>query len=81
MAETADNSGDLYHHSEYMFKGQVYNSKVRPLSHYSIIITLVALLEEGFNTLCRAHQLINKHTVQFTDINGLGLERCIKYSI
>lgn len=79
IARKAMDNNDFYTESEFMTKGTIYLARVVPLGYYSILIMLVSILEEGFNTICRAYQGENKYDLEYTDIAGQGIERCILY--
>ena len=79
IANKARKEKDFFTESEYMDKGTIYRARVTPLAYYSILLLLVSILEEGFNTLCRAYKGENNYNLEFTAISGQGIERCIVY--
>jgi hypothetical protein len=62
-----------------MTSGMIYTARAVPLSYSSLVLTMVALLEEAFNTLCRAYCIKKKYPITHKDIAGQGLERAITY--
>lgn len=70
---------DFIHEDWAMTSASLYSARVVPLTYYSLVLVMVSLLEEAFNTLCRAYQLSEKYTLVQKDIEGQGLERAIKY--
>lgn len=53
--------------------------RVDLLTQYSLLLTMVALLEEAVNTLCRLYREFNHIDKELKDIKGSGLERAAKY--
>lgn len=53
--------------------------RVDLLTQYSLLLTMVSLLEEAVNTLCRIYHDINHITNELKDIKGSGLERAATY--
>lgn len=53
--------------------------RVDLLTQYSLLLTMVSLLEEAVNTLCRLYHNINHLDKEVKDIKGSGLERAAKY--
>ena len=49
------------------------------LTQYSLLLTMVSLLEEAVNTLCRIHKDLGQFTTELKDVKGAGLERAAKY--
>ena len=49
------------------------------MTQYSLLLTMVSLLEEAVNTLCRLYHNINHLDKEVKDIKGSGLERAAKY--
>ena len=54
-------------------------SRVESLTYYSLLLTMVSLLEEAVNTLCRVYFYTYKLDKELEDIKGSGLERAAKY--
>ncbi|MEX0050240.1 hypothetical protein AB2T85_06285 [Clostridium butyricum] len=79
MANQAAECGDFYNQSKYLQNVHIYTCKSMPIAYYSLIITLVSMLEESFNTLCRAYQLMKKYNITYKDIHGQGIERAVLY--
>lgn len=79
MAKEAGENKDWLTQDEFMFKGGVYGSVARPLAYYSLVLILVSIIEEAFNTICRAYQLMYKYKLTVKDISGQGIERAILY--
>ena len=48
-------------------------------TQYSLLLTMVSILEEAVNTLCRVHMNMKHLTKELKDIKGSGLERGAKY--
>ena len=53
--------------------------RVDILTQYSLLLTMVSLLEEAVNTLCRIYHNVNQLPKELKDIKGSGLERAAKY--
>ncbi|EHI97263.1 hypothetical protein CDLVIII_0528 [Clostridium sp. DL-VIII] len=79
MANHAAECGDFYNQSKYLKNVHIYTCKSMPLAYYSLIITLVSMLEDSFNSLCRAYQMMKKYTITYKDIHGQGIERAVLY--
>ena len=62
-----------------MTSRMLYNCRVAPLSYDSLVLIMVSLLEEAFNTLCRTYKIMNNFEIDQKDIAGQGLERAILY--
>lgn len=75
----ADDFGDMYSVCKAQENKGLYMSRVAPLAYSSIVLMMVSLLEEAFNTACRSYQIINNYAVELKDISGQGLERAILY--
>jgi len=67
MVDKARELNDLLSESDFMSNGFIYGARVMPLAYYSLVLTLVAIIEEAFNTICRAYQLKNKYTITFKE--------------
>lgn len=79
MADKARDNDDVFAEYDFMYSGQIYGARVMPLAYYSLVLTLVSILEEAFNTICRAYQLMNKYNITYKDFSGQGIERAILY--
>ncbi|WP_227835043.1 MULTISPECIES: hypothetical protein [unclassified Clostridioides] len=67
-----------------MTSGTLHSCRVDLLTQYSLLLTMVSLLEEAVNTLCRLYHNVYKIEKELKDIKGSGLERaakCIKEGI
>ena len=62
-----------------MTSGTLHSCRVDLLTQYSMLLTMVSLLEEAVNTLCRLYHDINQLDKELKDIKGSGLERAAKY--
>ena len=62
-----------------MTSGILHSCRVNLLTQYSLLLTMVSLLEEAVNTLCRLYHNINHLDKELKDIRGSGLERAAKY--
>lgn len=62
-----------------MTSGTLSSCRVNLLTQYSLLLTMVSLLEEAVNTLCRLYYDINKLDKELKDVKGSGLERAAKY--
>ena len=60
-------------------KRALHSCRVDLLTQYSLLLTMVSLLEEAVNTLCRLYHNINHLDKEVKDIKGSGLERAAKY--
>lgn len=77
--EKAREVGDYVTEEWAMTSGMLYTARAIPLSYYSLVLVMVSLLEEAFNTLCRAYCIINKYQIVQKDMAGQGLERAVNY--
>ena len=59
--------------------GTLHSCRVDLLTQYSLLLTMVSLLEEAVNTLCRLYHDINQLDKELKDIKGGGLEHAAKY--
>lgn len=75
----ARESNDFITEEWAMSSHTLFNARVVPLSYYSLVLIMVSLLEEAFNTLCRAYTLKYNYNIEYKDIAGQGLERAITY--
>ena len=78
FAREAKKENDFFTESKFIDRGTIYRARGTPLAYYSILLMLVSILEEGFNTLCRAHQGVNNYNLEFTDISGQGMQLPLK---
>lgn len=62
-----------------MLSGSLHTCRVDLLTQYSLLLTMVSLLEEAVNTLCRIYHSMNHLDKELEDIKGSGLERAAKY--
>ncbi len=62
-----------------MTSGTLHSCRVDLLTQYSLLLTMVSLLEEAVNTLCRLYHSIYKIEKELKDIKGKGLERATDY--
>ena len=62
-----------------MTSGLLHSSRVSLYTQYSLLLTMVSLLEEAVNTLCRMYQHSLNLPKELKDIKGSGLERAAKY--
>lgn len=62
-----------------MTSGTLHSCRVDLLTQYSLLLTMVSLLEEAVNTLCKVFREINHLDKELKDIKGSGLERAAKY--
>lgn len=79
MATEAREQDDFVTESWAMTSGLLHTSRVRLYTQYSLLLTMVSILEEAVNTLCRVHMNMKYLTKQLKDIKGSGLERAVKY--
>lgn len=79
MAEEARERDDFRTESWAMTSGTLQACRVDILTQYSLLLTMVSLLEEAVNTLCRLHKELGQLTTELKDIRSGGLERAAKY--
>lgn len=79
MAAEAREQGDFATESWAMTSGSLHTSRVWMYTQYSLLLTMVSILEEAVNTLCRIHMNMKHLTKELKDIKGSGLERAAKY--
>lgn len=70
---------DFITESYALTSGLLSTSRVDILTQYSLLITMVSLLEESVNTLCNIYCDLQNETVKLTDVKGNGLERAATY--
>ncbi len=59
--------------------GMLLSCRVGVLTQYSLLLTMISLLEESVNTLCRIYYNVKQLPQELKDIKGSGLERAAKY--
>ena len=79
LAEEARLKNDFVTEQWAMTSGTLHSCRVDLLTQYSLLLTMVSLLEEAVNTLCRLYYNINHLDKEVKDIKGRGLERAAKY--
>jgi len=79
QVDIAREENDILVENQAMTNGALFLARVTPLVFYSVVLTMVSVLEEFFNTLCRAYYIMNKYSISQKDISGQGLERAILY--
>lgn len=79
LAEEARLKNDFFTEQWAMTSGTLHSCRVDLLTQYSLLLTMVSLLEEAVNTLCRLYHNINHLDKEVKDIKGSGLERAAKY--
>lgn len=79
MAQEAREKDDFRTESWAMTSGTLQACRVDILTQYSLLLTMVSLLEEAVNTLCRIHKDLGQLTTELKDVKGAGLERAAKY--
>lgn len=78
-AVMATNCGDIISENKAYENQNIYMSRVSPIAYSSIILMMVSMLEESFNTACKCYYVKNSYSVEFNDISGKGLDRAILY--
>lgn len=79
LATEAREKNDFITEQWAMTSGALHSCRVDLLTQYSLLLTMVSLLEEAVNTLCRLYHDINQLDKELKDIKGSGLERAAKY--
>ncbi len=79
LAEEARLKNDFGTEQWAMTSGSLHSCRVDLLTQYSLLLTMVSLLEEAVNALCRLYHNINHLDKEVKDIKGSGLERAAKY--
>ena len=73
LAEEARLKNDFVTEQWAMTSGTLHSCRVDLLTQYSLLLTMVSLLEEAVNTLCRLYHNINHLDKEVKDIKGSGL--------
>lgn len=81
MAVDAGNKGDIVAEEYLMMSQSLQVGRVDSLTCYSLVLVLVSLLEESFNTLCRLYYNINHFEVELKlyKSRNTGLDQAIEY--
>lgn len=79
IVDIARDYGDFRAESWAMTSGTLLASRVGVFTQYSLLLTMIALLEEAANTLCRIHKTMGYFDKDLENIRGSGLERAAKY--
>ncbi len=79
LAAKAREKDDFITEQWAMTSGTLHSCRVDLLTQYSLLLTMVSLLEEAVNTLCRIYHQMNHIEKELKDIRGSGLERAAKY--
>ena len=79
LAARASANNDFITEQWAMTSGTLHSCRVDLLTQYSLLLTMVSLLEEAVNTLCRLYHDINQLDKELKDIKGSCLERAAKY--
>lgn len=79
LANKARAKNDFITEEWAMTSESLHTLRVDLLTQYSLLLTMVSLLEEAVNTLCRLYYNINHLDKELKDIKGSGLERAAKY--
>lgn len=79
LTEEARLKNDFFTEQWAMTSGTLHSCRVDLLTQYSLFLTMLSLLEEAVNTLCRLYHNINHLDKEVKDIKGSGLERAAKY--
>ena len=79
LAEKARLKNDFVTEQWAMTSGTLHSCQVDLLTQYSLLLTMVSLLEESVNTLCHLYHDLNHLSKEVKDIKGSGLERAAKY--
>lgn len=79
MANEARKNEDFQTESWAMTSGMLQSCRVEILTQYSLLLTMISLLEEAVNTLCRLYKNTLSLEKDLKDIKGAGLERAADY--
>ena len=70
MAQEAREKDDFRTESWAMTSETLQTCRVDILTQYSLLLTMVSLLEEAVNTLCRIHKDLGQLTTELKDVKG-----------
>lgn len=76
LAEEARLKNDFFTEQWAMTSGTLHSCRVDLLTQYSLLLTMVSLLEEAVNTLCRYITTTIIWTRKIKDIKGSGIRAC-----
>lgn len=79
MANEARKNGDFQTESWAMTSGMLQSCRVEILTQYSLLLTMISLLEEAVNTLCILYKNTLSLEKDLKDMKGAGLERAADY--
>lgn len=79
IVDIARDYGNFRTESWAITSGILLTSRVGVFIQYSLLLTMIALLEEAVNTLCRIHKIMEHFDKDLEDVRGSGLERAAKY--
>ena len=79
LATEARKDNDYIKEDWAMTSGTLHSCRVDLLTQYSLLLTMVSLLEEAINTLCRLYHDVNHLDKDLKEIKGSGLERAANY--
>lgn len=79
MANEARAKNDFQTESWAMTSGMLQSCRVELLTQYSLLLTLVSLLEEAVNTLCRIYKNKLSLDKDLKNYKGTGLDRAVEY--
>ncbi len=77
--ELAESVNDYITSCDMSTNHSIYSSNVIPLLYSSIFISLVAIMEDCFNRLCKMYSNKYKTELEFSDLRGKGLERAFLF--
>lgn len=78
-ANKARNEEDYITENIAMTSAMLHSCRVDLFTQYSLLLTMVSILEESVNTLCRIYHNMMGLSKELKDIKGHGLERASKY--
>ena len=78
LAEKARLKNSFVTEQRAMISGTLHSYRVDLFTQYSLLLTMVSLLEESVNTLCRLYHDLNHLSKEVKDIKGSGLEHADK---
>lgn len=79
IAREANKINDFKTECWAMTSGSLHSCRVELLTQYSLLVTMVSLLEEAVNTLCRIYRDVYKIEKELKDTDGNGLECAANY--